>query len=62
MLNSIEARERQVVQWIDHPRDGRIPIIRDPLARSGLSDPARRPAPRLGEHTDEIRTEATRSR
>jgi crotonobetainyl-CoA:carnitine CoA-transferase CaiB-like acyl-CoA transferase len=54
VLQSSEARASQVLQWVDHPRDGRIPLIRDPLARSGLSDPARRPAPGHGEHTDEV--------
>jgi CoA:oxalate CoA-transferase len=58
VLKSAEARAREVVQWIEHPRDGRVPLLRDPLARSGLSDPARRHAPSLGQHTEEIRREA----
>lgn len=60
VLQSSEARAREVVQWLDHPRDGRIPLLRDPLARSGLTDPARRHAPGLGEHTEQVRRGAGR--
>ena len=57
VLHSREAKTRDAVAWSDHPRDGRIPVIRDPLVHSGLSDPLRRPAPGLGEHSNEIRDE-----
>ena len=56
-LSSPVAEARGVVQFIDHPHEGRIPFIVDPLYRSGLSDPKRRPAPRIGEHDAEIRSE-----
>ncbi len=58
VLVSTEARQGQLVQWNQHPRDGKIPVLRDPLYRSGLSDPMRRAAPGLGEHTEELRAEA----
>lgn len=57
VLRTPYAIERGITGEIDHPREGRIPFIVDPLARSGLADPHRRPAPALGEHTDEIRNE-----
>jgi crotonobetainyl-CoA:carnitine CoA-transferase CaiB-like acyl-CoA transferase len=40
---------------IEHPVEGPIPQIFDPLMRAGLADPQRRLAPRLGEHNDEVR-------
>jgi len=51
------AEARGVIEFMDHPHEGPIPFIVDPLYRSGLSDPRRLPAPRLGENGDEIRTE-----
>lgn len=54
VLQSPEARDAGLLQWLDHPRDGRIPVILDPLATCGLTDPLRRPAPSLGEHTGEV--------
>ena len=51
------ASSRGLVEYMDHPHEGRIPFISDPLYRSGLSDPRSRPAPRLGENGDEIRAE-----
>jgi CoA:oxalate CoA-transferase len=54
-LNSDHARERGIVRFTEHPVDGPVPHLHDPLARAGLTDPARRPSPGLGEHGDEIR-------
>ncbi|MEK7862139.1 MAG: CaiB/BaiF CoA-transferase family protein, partial [Chloroflexota bacterium] len=56
-LRSPEALAREIVQFTDHPVDGRMPFFADPLARAGLSDPGRRPAPGLGQHGEEIRRE-----
>lgn len=53
-IASEHARERGVVDYTDHPVDGRIPHMVDPLAKAGLSDPRRKPSPGLGEHTKEI--------
>ncbi|MEI9806326.1 MAG: hypothetical protein WDN48_20645 [Pseudolabrys sp.] len=39
---------------IDHPTEGHIPYLVDPLAKAGLSDPTRRPSPALGQHTEEV--------
>lgn len=57
VLQSTAAQARAVVGWLDDPQNGRIPYLRDPLERAGLSDPTRRPPPELGEHSDEIRSE-----
>lgn len=56
-LASSVARERDVVAFHDHPREGRVPHFVDPLMRAGLSDPSRRSAPVMGEHRDEILAE-----
>lgn len=52
------AAERGLVQWLDHPSEGRIPVLANPLAASGLTVPVRKPAPALGEHTGEVLAEA----
>ena len=54
-LTSPEAKGRELVRMAEHPVEGPIPQIFDPLTRAGLTDPLRRLAPRLGEHNDEIR-------
>lgn len=61
-LASPEARGRKLVRMADHPVEGAIPQILDPLTRSGLADPQRRMAPGLGEHSIEIRREIEQSR
>ncbi len=45
---------RGLVEWIEHPREGRIPQLGNPLAASGLTDTRRRPAPALGADRDDI--------
>jgi crotonobetainyl-CoA:carnitine CoA-transferase CaiB-like acyl-CoA transferase len=47
-------RERGNIGFIDHPVEGRIPHMVNPLARSGLARAVHAPAPAVGEHTDEI--------
>jgi len=53
-LRSEEARERKVVSRIPHPAVGWVPNVALPIRYSGtpLADP--RPAPAVGEHTDEV--------
>jgi crotonobetainyl-CoA:carnitine CoA-transferase CaiB-like acyl-CoA transferase len=60
-VHSAHAVERGTVQFADRPADGKVPYLLDPLARAGLSNPARRPSPELGEHNDEIRAELKNS-
>jgi crotonobetainyl-CoA:carnitine CoA-transferase CaiB-like acyl-CoA transferase len=45
---------RHVINQIDHPIEGRIPHLVNPLARGGLARRSHRPAPGLGEHAEEI--------
>lgn len=51
-LAHVEARE--AIVYMDHPIEGRIPQLANPLWRAGLARKTNRPAPRLGEHTAEI--------
>jgi crotonobetainyl-CoA:carnitine CoA-transferase CaiB-like acyl-CoA transferase len=59
---SAHAASRGIVAFTEHPVEGRIPHLVDPLAHAGLSDPKRRPSPQLGEHSDEIRRELDEAR
>ena len=59
---SAHARERGVIAFSEHPVDGSIPYLRDPLAHAGLTQPERRPSPQLGEHGEEVRRELARPR
>ena len=45
---------RNVINQIDHPVEGRIPHLVNPLAPAGLARRSHRPAPGLGEHAEEI--------
>ncbi len=45
-------------QWEDHPSEGRIRTMREPSTWSETKPPTGRFAPRLGQHTREILTEA----
>jgi len=56
-LVSSEAKARGIVRMVEYPADGAVPVLWDPLARAGLSDPARRPPPAMGEQSEEIRRE-----
>jgi len=48
------VRQRQMVVEVDHPRAGRTRILGIPYKLSGTPGAIRRPAPTLGEHTDEV--------
>ena len=48
---------RGLVEYVDHPVDGRIPHLTNPLDRTGLTGGTRRPAPGLGENGEAILTE-----
>ncbi len=54
-LVSREAAIRGLVAFADHPTEGRVPYFVDPLVRSGLSDPTRRPSPGLDADGEAIR-------
>ncbi len=48
------VRHRRMVVEVDHPRAGRTRILGIPVKLSATPGAIRRPAPVLGEHTDEI--------
>jgi crotonobetainyl-CoA:carnitine CoA-transferase CaiB-like acyl-CoA transferase len=54
-VTSTEAKARDLIGFLEHPVDGPIPYVRDPLERAGLSNPSRHHAPSLGEHDAELR-------
>jgi crotonobetainyl-CoA:carnitine CoA-transferase CaiB-like acyl-CoA transferase len=56
-LQDTHVRDRKLIEWIDHPLEGRIPQIANPLAASGLTDTQRRGAPALGADNDTILAE-----
>lgn len=56
-IASQHAQEEGIVAFTEHPSEGRIPHLVDPLAMAGLSDPARMPSPALGQHTAEVLNE-----
>jgi succinate--hydroxymethylglutarate CoA-transferase len=48
-------KARGFIQYVDHPENGRVPLMRQPLRMRGINAQGR--APLLGEHTDEVLTE-----
>ncbi|MBI4504116.1 MAG: CoA transferase, partial [Chloroflexi bacterium] len=48
------TREREMVQEIEHPVIGRMRSIGSPIKMRGTPPSIRRPAPTLGQHTDEV--------
>ncbi|MBT6278428.1 MAG: CoA transferase, partial [Chromatiales bacterium] len=53
-VRSQEAAERELVEWYDHPTQGRIAQLTSPLRRSGLVDIHRRASPELGADTQAV--------
>jgi len=53
-IDSEHARQRGLIEWIEHPVEGRIPVLANPLARSGLTTGARNPAPSLGSDRERV--------
>jgi len=48
------VRARGMVQTVEHPAEGAIPRLVNPLARAGLASRSYRPAPGLGEHAEQV--------
>ena len=44
-------REREFIQEVEHPTEGTVELMRSPIRMSGAV--ALKPAPLLGQHTDE---------
>jgi crotonobetainyl-CoA:carnitine CoA-transferase CaiB-like acyl-CoA transferase len=53
-LQDPHVRDRGLIEWIEHPIEGHIPQIANPLASSGLVDAKRRGAPALGADNEAI--------
>ncbi len=53
-LRDPQLEHREMLQWIDHPREGRIPQLGFPIKLSRTPATMRRPPPLLGEHTTAI--------
>lgn len=50
--------EREMIVEYDHPEVGTVRLPGNPIKMSGMTGTISRPAPRLGEHTDAVLTEA----
>lgn len=46
--------EREMIVEYDHPEVGKVRLPGNPIKMSGMSGTISKPAPRLGEHTDEV--------
>jgi CoA:oxalate CoA-transferase len=53
-LASDNVAQRGLIEYVDHPVDGRIPHLTNPLDRTGLTVETRRPAPGLGADNEAI--------
>jgi len=53
-MNLEHVKERGAINWLDHPIEGKLPYLVNPLARSGLAIESHHPAPLLGENSEEI--------
>ncbi|MFT6580849.1 MAG: CoA:oxalate CoA-transferase [Alphaproteobacteria bacterium] len=52
--NSIYVKERGLLHEYDHPVEGRIPQLVNPLTNSGIGEREHRPAPETGQNSDDI--------
>ncbi len=53
-VTSGNAAARGLIDEVEHPRDGVVPLLGNPLARSGMTRAASRPAQDLGQDTEEV--------
>ena len=53
-LTSAQAKAREMVTLVEHPRLGAVPLLGVPFSLSATPASVRRPPPLVGEHTDEI--------
>ena len=54
---SAPVEDRGLIAYSDHPTEGRIPHLVNPLARSGLANAPYREAPELGADSDDVLSE-----
>src|SRR5919204_1327710 len=57
VMEDPQTAARRMVERVVHPRLGEIPVVGTPVKFSRMKAGVRRPAPLLGEHTDEILAE-----
>jgi crotonobetainyl-CoA:carnitine CoA-transferase CaiB-like acyl-CoA transferase len=57
VMNDPQTAARAMIERVVHPRLGEIPVVGTPVKFSRMRAGVRRPAPLLGEHTDEILAE-----
>src|SRR5882724_825489 len=57
VMQDPQTAARQMIERVVHPRLGEIPVVGTPVKFSRMKAGVRRPAPLLGEHTDEILAE-----
>jgi crotonobetainyl-CoA:carnitine CoA-transferase CaiB-like acyl-CoA transferase len=58
LLADPQTTSRPMMRRMDHPKLGDVPVLGFPLAFSAIDPGVRRPAPALGEHTDEVLADA----
>ena len=58
LLEDPHLADAEFFRWENHPSEGRIRTMREPSTWSETKPPTGRFAPRLGQHTREILTEA----
>ena len=54
VLEDPHTLARGMLQHVEHPVEGRVPVIGSALGHGGAEDGIRRPPPLLGEHNDEV--------
>ena len=57
VLGDPQCAARDMIERVQHPTLGEVPIVGVPVKFSDMRPSVRTPAPRLGEHTDEILAE-----
>jgi len=57
VMSDPQTIERGIIQRVQHPKLGEIPVVGTPLKFSRMSPGIRRPAPLRGEHTDGVLAE-----
>jgi crotonobetainyl-CoA:carnitine CoA-transferase CaiB-like acyl-CoA transferase len=53
-ITSEQVQVRKLVEWVEHPTEGLIPVLANPLKAFGLTQNDRNPAPNLGADNLEI--------
>jgi crotonobetainyl-CoA:carnitine CoA-transferase CaiB-like acyl-CoA transferase len=57
VMNDPQTAARQMIERVQHPKLGEIPVIGTPVKYSRMRPSVRRPAPLQSEHTDEVLAE-----